>query len=111
MRGRNDKKNFHFVSQHHLHFDCFHDFPPIFSVTEKLKANANDKSRGFGRGLEPEKIIGATDSPGELMYLIKWKGSDEADLVASKEANKKCPQIVIKFFEEQLTWTTATEDE
>ena len=96
---------------HHLHFDCFHEIFSIFSVTEKLKANANDKSRGFGRGLEPEKIIGATDSPGELMYLIKWKGSDEADLVASKEANKKCPQIVIKFFEEQLTWTTATEDE
>ena len=100
------------ICVHHLHFDCFHEFFfPIFSVTEKLKANANDKSRGFGRGLEPEKIIGATDSPGELMYLIKWKGSDEADLVASKEANKKCPQIVIKFFEEQLTWTTATEDE
>ncbi|KAF3860466.1 hypothetical protein F7725_000721 [Dissostichus mawsoni] len=69
------------------------------SKPKKTKEDDILVARGFERGLEPEKIIGATDSCGDLM-----KDSDEADLVLAKEANHKCPQIVIAFYEERLTW-------
>ncbi|XP_060049471.1 chromobox protein homolog 3-like [Erinaceus europaeus] len=77
----------------------------------KKKRDAADKPRGFARGLDPERMIGAADSSGELMFLLKWKDSDEVELVLAKEANMKCLQIVIASYEQRLTSHSFPEDE
>lgn len=59
---------------------------------------------GFELGLKPMKILGASDASGELMFLMKWDNHDRAELVRAKEANVRCPQMVIAFYEQRLTW-------
>ena len=48
----------------------------------------------------------------KLVLLCRCrKGSDAEDPVYADEANLRCPQVVIKFYESKLTWRTPSETE
>jgi hypothetical protein len=81
------------------------DCADLIEAFEMMSKSESDAPMGVSHcGLVPERIIGATDKNGQLEYLIKWKGRDEADLVPAKEANINWAQTVIAFFMERLTW-------
>ena len=60
------------------------------------------KGDGFARGLKPKKVVGVTQEAGQLYYSVEWVGQKEAELVASKVARVKCPQLVIQFLQSKL---------
>lgn len=73
------------------------------SVSESTSSKTTEKT-GFDKGLDAEKILGASDSGGVLTFLIQFKGIDQAEMVPASVANVKIPQMVIKFYEERLSW-------
>ncbi|KAI8117510.1 hypothetical protein FF38_13317 [Lucilia cuprina] len=64
---------------------------------------------GFDKGLEVEKILGATNVKDQLYLVVKFHGDDEPQLILNTIVNQKIPQMVIKFYEESLSWDTDDE--
>lgn len=64
---------------------------------------------GFEKGLEVDKILGATNANGCLYLVVKFHEDDEPHMIKAEEANKKIPQMVIKFYEGCLSWDSEEE--
>ncbi|XP_060857237.1 chromobox protein homolog 1-like [Metopolophium dirhodum] len=84
--------------------------PAVIQLDKKDIDQANIKVTNVSEVTEkiPDEILGATDSSGQLMFLMKWKGTDESDLISAVEANILCPQVVIDFYEKKLTWNSSS---
>lgn len=52
---------------------------------------------------EPEGTVGAAETSGELVVLVKWKHCNDADIVP------EC--LIIRFFAERLAWHVANNEE
>lgn len=72
---------------------------PNLKIHNKKKSGYKE---GFDRGFSPERIIGSTVYEGGQKFLIKWKAIDDADLVSASEANEKCPELVIDFYQKHM---------
>lgn len=68
---------------------------------KKPKVEEIQKPRGYERGLPIEQIVGATDTKGEIVYLVKWQFCDEFDLVSGSELKQKNPEFIIDFYEKR----------
>lgn len=90
-----------------LDADMAHQQPPeelIERGNEEVDDHNAEIPAGQSNNPEPDCIIGCTDQQGELMFLIKWKNTDEVALLSAGEASKRWPEMVIRFYEDKLTW-------
>ena len=55
---------------------------PLGPLKEKVRRSKLKGRKAFERGLDPERILGITESPDaeEMQFLIKWKGDSEVSL-------------------------------
>jgi chromobox protein 1 len=73
------------------------------SYVEEEEEEEEKELKGFARGLKPEKITGSCRYEGNTYFCVKWRRSDIKDLVTEEEAVSRCPQLVIKHYEQRLT--------
>lgn len=82
------------------------DRPDLIAIYEReieIRVKQNEAAKS-NYSKEPDSIIGCTDNKGFMQFLVKWKGVDEAELIAAKEVKIKFPHIVNEFFKERLNW-------
>jgi hypothetical protein len=75
---------------------------PDAQSQELMKSCYNLSVQLFENYMVPDCILGATKINGEIIFLMRWKNSTDHDLVMARVANKKCPDVVIRYYEKNL---------
>lgn len=57
---------------------------------------------GFGRGLEPEFVVGVTKVRDKLLYGVKWVDNTEADIIEAEIVLEKSPHLILEFYLESI---------
>ncbi|KAL3060351.1 hypothetical protein OYC64_014833 [Pagothenia borchgrevinki] len=101
------------MTEQETEISCMQSLQQAHTVQSNSEPNdeQSDTPTNLSTYLEPECIIGATDRKGELMFLVKWKNSDDVALLPAREASARCPQVVIDFYEQKLTWHCGDEEQ
>lgn len=86
--------------------------PIIESIGEKKSSKGVSKEPIFvcnewPNGVDPEEILSiGLDKEYNIYFRIKWKMDFQAHWVSAKEANIRCPQLVIKYYEKRIEFFT-----
>lgn len=77
--------------------------------TKELKqepacTKAEEGSNGFARGYVVENLVGITQEGNKFLFLVKWQGLDEMEMVPSAEVRKFVPEMMIDFYENRIIW-------
>ncbi|ODM92005.1 Heterochromatin protein 1 [Orchesella cincta] len=75
---------------------------------EKKEADDKPNVSGFDRGLEADEMLGANNENGGINVLIKWKGNNGVEMVPTSVARFKCPDVLIKFYEENFIFAMSS---
>ncbi|XP_014676952.1 PREDICTED: uncharacterized protein LOC106816831 [Priapulus caudatus] len=88
------------------------EFKRKLEEEKETEEEDSSNSRGFAQGLRPERIIGATESSGELMFLMKWEGSNKRFLfgTADQEDIDRLNSRISQFELSQEAFQHALED-
>ncbi|XP_039451342.1 heterochromatin protein 1-like [Culex pipiens pallens] len=76
--------------------------PPVVPAAKRTKAK-----NGFEKGHVAEKLEGVTEEGGERLFLVRYKGVDEVELVPSSIARQHVPDLIIDFYESRIIWNNA----
>lgn len=80
------------------------------AVVRKMRKRIGPRPNGYLKHLAPRAIIGAVKSSEGLLFLMKWRDSDQFDLIPSDEANAHYTKYVLEFYEEKLKWEDEISD-